>query len=114
MNFCERCCDSTVDSLKQLQKFECVRKCKATFKDDSESQVWMQCIESSKPNQSGYQYCETTFAKGAAQIRCKVDFCKMCCTNMDDLFNRRFDPKSVRDCDRMCIESYLDSEDYVV
>ncbi len=55
-----------------------------------------------KPQLSIYAYCDQHFSFPPALMRCKVDFCRLCCVLDTTMHNNRVGDEVVRRCESEC------------
>lgn len=101
-NFCDNCCSKKVDWMHKVQRFTCMKECKAAEKSSKKDVSWKKCIETSTPAISIYQYCESETDDSDFQDDCKRDFCSLCCVMSDKVFSTSFDDDSITSCQKEC------------
>lgn len=104
-NFCETCCNSSVDVTNPQNLYLCNKQCRLIETGNTKNKSWKSCIEPQNQDNSVYPYCDKIFAKDFFQkSRCKVDMCKLCCISFDPLGKTNMANSSLNNCYKKCIK----------
>ena len=99
-----------IDNLHPNIKRECIHDCKEVTQGDQFSTTWKFCLEPNYPQKSVYKHCEKKMKTSFEIVKCKVDFCNLCCSISNDIFAENFSDVAIKDCHYKCWEKFLIQE----
>jgi hypothetical protein len=105
-DFCESCCNKTVDNTNKEHNFLCNRQCQVA-EIGTKKKTWESCIESTNPETSVYPYCDEQFPSDYfSKQRCKSDMCNLCCITMDHKHVPLYTDEAMTSCYSKCTKTF--------
>ena len=97
-----------------MHRFTCTKQCNDLSAPTAKEDPWKVCIDSPKPTISMYEYCESNFEEKKQRERCKVDACRLCCTNTISMEGVFISESGIQDCHKTCLSNFMDTSDIFI
>ena len=114
LNYCNVCCKKNVPSIQKLDLYHCEKSCNSlsiTSSSEATKISWHRlCFVSPDPERNLYSYCDNNFSNVILRQNCKIDGCRMCCVNSDNILHTNMSMKSLNECFTKCAKGIIYDE----